>query len=1207
MTWITLPSVSVQNGSKIVTVNNTQTTNIKVGDALLIGNYQPVEIAGVFATQLSLRTNWSNAAQANASAVVLPTFGDFNAATQALRQATQVTQGNFKTLEDWGTKLGNVTFEGQDNSKHTARTLLQMDADVSELEEQANNLIVSLSGLNFALSKAIVDVLRSGNKEQYVASGFIHYGRARGGFSGGVPRISINEGMWSSTGSSEDVNTLNMGQVDGSGSQDGALGASSKTHYPVLNIAGFTSYVRGINGTTDISYIKFPEAPNGTVVSDSSGNCRGTGKPTLDLSKEVDPKYGDVADSVNEAVARAFEGIVRDGDLRNGAGAWIGTGSVVNNEIVLGDAQYLWQYTGGYYDISSSKDYVVEVVAADIVGTAEIIIYADTNKAASRRLLNGINVFTLTEFTQNFGGTTDYVRLATSSGSTAKILSVSLREVTEEVVTDRVDMAGLEFFKEKVGAYLYPYGMIQSKATTVDGVATTEDTVRPITYFAVFEGDTTSRGRGWKLADLTFVQLATIMSNPEHNAWYNEAGELMQFRCRQRSFAGLGNGDWRVINPKGDILSFGTGNLTRVAAQGRLDTPASPSGGGNFFAGYTFTAHNAKPEVGMFTVSSNSGDYQAPDGECYFYVLATVPRLNQGAYHQSFNPMGTKHWNRYDASGGNFWHQPNTGNNKTTARAFYQTIVMGETGARQPTGAIGQNSGRGDGRLYDAIYASGQGGVIDWRLPARDMSSKEEAAKVFQKVVNGTYRGIEKLTRVDIQSVSTAFLTFSRGPNQQSIYCNPTVGLRSMATLNKLPNLVNHGDNNRPVAGYAVSRTSGYVFPLAGRVWTDNDYLVAPSTVTTVPPSNEVWDIVVMSETNISVSGDFTALDVVGSPEKVLATPDLANGWMGRWCPIIPDNTGKTFPASKKYLTVLGREFTTDDGSTWQRISDWTGQGANATLNAIATSALQPDRVTLNHYTAFANQTKRSANKPVLNGSDGIGDVWATSGYGRDSDWGVLLQESLTGKVGVSDKTDDLAYRFALTRFSIHSASLIIDNSVGRKASHNPLTLTAPTNNSPAVKALWHQASNNQQATLNFLWNELIFDTNWRTPDKVWSGGSVSVAVGETFRAESSSAYAVAGLLMRCVKALTANATVLGAMHVSVGGDVISLSDGQTYFKVVNNGWSDDSTIRMIDGVGTFNNENGDTCLYGTDELSMPYGYTKNQAGAGKQVVGVDL
>ncbi|HFQ5369653.1 TPA: hypothetical protein ACGVAR_002200 [Vibrio vulnificus] len=1182
MTWITLPSVSVQNGSKIVTVNNTQTTNIKVGDALLIGNYQPVEIAGVFATQLSLRTNWSNAAQANASAVVLPTFGDFNAATQALRQATQVTQGNFKTLEDWGTKLGNITFEGQDNSKHTARTLLQMDADVSELEEQANNLIVSLSGLNFALSKAIVDALRSGNKEQYAASGFIHYGKARGGFSGGVPRISINEGMWSSTGSSEDVNTLNMGQVDGSGYQDGALGASSKTHYPVLNIAGFTSYVRGINGTTDISYIKFPETPNGTVVSDSSGNCRGTGKPTLDLSKEVDPKYGDVADSVNEAVARAFEGIVRDGDLRNGAGAWIGTGSVVNNEIVLGDAQYLWQYTGGYYDISSSKDYVVEVVAADIVGTAEIIIYADTNKAASRRLLNGINVFTLTEFTQNFGSTTDYVRLATSSGSTAKILSVSLREVTEEVVTDRVDMAGLEFFKEKVGAYLYPYGMIQSKATTVDGVATTEDTVRPITYFAVFEGDTTSRGRGWKLADLTFVQLATIMSNPEHNAWYNEAGELMQFRGRQRSFAGLGNGDWRVINPKGDILSFGTENLTRVAAQGRLDTPASPSGGGNFFAGYTFTAHNAKPEVGMFTVSSNSGDYQAPDGECYFYVLATVPRLNQGAYHQSLNPMGTKHWNRHDASGGNFWHKPNTGNNKTTARAFYQTIVVGETGARQPTGAIGQNSGRDDGRLYDAIYASGQGGVIDWRLPARDMSSKEEAAKIFQKLVNGTYRGLEKLK----QSIVTV------GANADSAVTE----YQAIGTLAEYGHLV----------GKRVTKLCGVI---GGVVWEHSRFLN-----NTVYESGGLLYVrlngqqqrapsmhyVLETETNLSVSGHFTQAGVVGSPVEILKIDVLNKGWMGSWYGLSKSGGVAVTACRKNTLTsplINGVVVSSDQGSTW---STGSTQASNALNTVTATYAVTEVRI-VNH-TAFAKQTKPSSNKLVLSGSEGLGDVWNSADSRIDG--GVLLGESMLEKVFTNSLWTASQNVIRLTSFKLANDRLSLS---GNLNTHDPLILSEPENNSPAVKALWHQASNNQQATLNFLWNELIFDTNWRTPDKVWSGGSVSVAVGETFRAESSSAYAVAGLLMRCVKALTANATVLGAMHVSVGGEVISLTDGQTYFKVVNNGWSDDSTIRIIDGVGTFNNENGDACLYGIDELAMPYGYTKNQAGVGKQVVGVDL
>lgn len=1171
MTWITLPSVSVQNGSKIVTVNNTQTTNIKVGDALLIGNYQPVEIAGVFATQLSLRTNWSNAAQANASAVVLPTFGDFNAATQALRQATQVTQGNFKTLEDWGTKLGKITFEGQDNSKHTARTLLQMDADVSELEEQANNLIVSLSGLNFALSKAIVDALRSGNKEQYAASGFIHYGKH---YTESIAP-NVNDGMTCA------ANTPNNVAIGRATSQ---ITGSSETNYAVMNVAGFTSNLI-TSETHSMFTIKFPEAPNGTVVSDSSGNCRGTGKPTLDLSKEVDPRYGDVADSVNEAVGRAFEGAFKNGDYRLGDnGDWFKSGAITFNAdgtVTAAGNGYISQsalaFVAGQTIVI--KGYISEALTlSNHLLQIDAVGGATPNYLYNRDALLGVGntsgSFEVT-ITLPTGTTSVSARLRAGESGSVTYGAISIRTVTEEVVTERVDMAGLEFFKEKVGAYLYPYGMIQGKATIVDGVATTEDTVRPITYFAVFEGDTTSRGRGWKLADLTFVQLATIMSNPEHNAWYNEAGELMQFRGRQRSFAGLGNGDWRVINPKGDILSFGTENLTRVAAQGRLDTPASPSGGGNFFAGYTFTAHNAKPEVGMFTVSSNSGDYQAPDGECYFYVLATVPRLNQGAYHQSLNPMGTAFIaHETNPEGNAYWWYSNE------MPANWLTSTLSCFSKKSPragyTGKIGDAAkARPDGKCYDAIYASGQGGVIDWRLPARDMSSKEDAAKIFQKLVNGTYRGLEKLTK-------TFFDTNKDADNVAGSGFTPSKALSSFSV----------GD-------------TGYIEGIDGVY---REYKV--KAVTTIvqfetPVSRKGGGIVLHTgKTNISVSGNFTTLDVVGSIERILSIPALANGWMGGRIAKTPDGTAVAYSLTRKNVGPIGigRQYSNNSGVVWTSDTPY----MDATTNTL-TSSLGDDTVQVLTYTAFAKQTKRSTNKPVLNGSEGLGDVW---NYCYNTiDTGNLLMESVLGKIGTNGTINpNRISSKALLEKSLRADGKLNDTSSSWSPyNHEPIVLGEPANNSPAVKALWHQASNNQQATLNFLWNELIFDTNWRTPDKVWSGGSVSVAVGETFRAESSSAYAVAGLLMRCVKALTANATVLGAMHVGMGGDVISLTDGQTYFKVVNNGWSDDSTIRMIDGVGTFNNENGDTCLYGTDELAMPYGYTKNQAGAGKQVVGVDL
>lgn len=135
MTWINLSSVSVANGSTTVTINSGLTTNVKVGDALLIGNEAPVEISGVFATQLILRSNWPNPTATNAAAAVMPTSGEFTTATQALREATNVTQGNFAEMEKWWTELGTVTFKAYDNSEHEVRTAKQMDADVQATQD----------------------------------------------------------------------------------------------------------------------------------------------------------------------------------------------------------------------------------------------------------------------------------------------------------------------------------------------------------------------------------------------------------------------------------------------------------------------------------------------------------------------------------------------------------------------------------------------------------------------------------------------------------------------------------------------------------------------------------------------------------------------------------------------------------------------------------------------------------------------------------------------------------------------------------------------------------------------------------------------------------------------------------------------------------------------------------------------------------------
>lgn len=137
MSWITLTSVTATSGQKTVAVNSGSTATIKIGDALKIGAFDIYEIEGVFANQLSLREPWGNATQTNAKAVVVPTFGDFNAAVTAMRDLTDVAIGNLTAIEDWGTKSGSVTFQGKDGQSYNARTMQQMDADVAAIEQQS--------------------------------------------------------------------------------------------------------------------------------------------------------------------------------------------------------------------------------------------------------------------------------------------------------------------------------------------------------------------------------------------------------------------------------------------------------------------------------------------------------------------------------------------------------------------------------------------------------------------------------------------------------------------------------------------------------------------------------------------------------------------------------------------------------------------------------------------------------------------------------------------------------------------------------------------------------------------------------------------------------------------------------------------------------------------------------------------------------------
>ncbi|WP_154217303.1 hypothetical protein [Vibrio parahaemolyticus] len=1057
-------------------------------------------------------------------------------------------------------------------SKTDAQTLKTQTEALANETKQVAEEIKSGSYVGWQIycqSEANMKAARMLASEQFAASGFVHYGR---GYTGSSPANGtlINEGLWSRTVEASLANALLMGRTSPTSNN-----GTSKTLFPVTHIAGFISNLFfNENGGNYTSAIKFPYAPNGTVVYDSTGNCRGSGKATLDLTKDVDSKYGDVAGSVNEAVARAFEGMTQNGDFRNGTRYW-NTSAVSTaasgGVTVKGSNTNMGKDTNQYYNCIVGKQYTVEIVCSAYRAGALTL----TNDSLKHRALdvNGVGTFKTI-----FTASSDPKYFLWLLGADMDITSVSVKPVSEEVVINRVDMFGFEYFLEeisKANPFVYPYGCIQSKLTSIEGIATKESN-RPITYYSVFDGDTTSKGKGVDFWAATDAQKRALVSNPDHNIYLLDDGRLVQWRVRQRTIAGVGNGDWQSVNSQGVALMFfqaPSGFTIQPSAQGILDVTPTWFGAGSKGAYYGIThATPIHKDNGIFC--AGLGGKVVPelgiDGHCYFHVCGVVPRLNQGAYHPSFNPMGCG----LEKNTGRYWYGD---------IAPYTSTLDCMLRVHPQSGHIGFGSGRPDGKLYDAIYASGQGGVIDYRTPAKDMSSKEEASKIFQKVVNGSYRGEELLTQSKVIAALTA----------QAFYVN-TAG-KQFQLIDATPLLTNLQKGDVVYAQNAEYTLRGVAITLGSRP--TFDYTIVSGT-----PVGEYQSgyLIHESKTNIPVSGNFTQVDVIGSPEKILATPVLANGWVGSWNPEIPKGTSQAYQLVRKMVTsgnTFTAPYTTNNGTSWssQPLT------INGTTNAV-TANWDDRHIWVVPYTAFAKQTKPSTNKPVLNGVEGLGGVYATARGHKDD--AVLLTESLMGKVLTSTAAPYAQLKtFENTRFGAGGTI----NQYPIAGSHSPIEIMTPNNDSPAVKTLWYQIANNQQCSLNFAWNELVWknlivkDVN--TASSPVKQGEVYVIKadvplkGQIFKANGNNAgWNWSGMYMGDE----------GEVYYG-GGNSVSLDTTVKSYQGKSDGWGDDSTIRIIDGIGTFINLNGDTCLYGTHELAIPYGYTKNKARAGSQVSGVDL
>lgn len=712
-------------------------------------------------------------------------------------------------------------------------------------------------------------------------------------------------------------------------------------------------------------------------------------------------------------------------------------------------------------------------------------------------------------------------------------LAFAAETATNKVVTDRVDMWGFEAFLREItdsDPFVYKNGLIQSLATDINGVGTVSDYVQPITYFAWYEGDTASRGLGVNWQTATESQRIAIARDPKNNIYFDDStGKFYQWCVRGRSFAGAGNGDWLNVESQSTVgCRFDLNSSTLVKIQGPADNTENTA-----YADHTSRLENPNPQIGAFTARNDSNG--AIDGESYFYVADTITRLNTGGHHPSFNPLGTRGFSNQDGTSSLEWHQ--SGARKPITRSDCFDYAEEGSGYPYTTGKVfgtivgvagaivggDVRSGRPDGRYYDAIYASGQGGVCrDMRYSAWGLTA-EDFAEQDLKIKSGEYRGRERLpfslpivvgensltTYISLGNTKPEWWDVAElgtGPTKSKnisdmFLTNPSTGEKLYVTM----------------TGYTESSNIGWFLRLSKTQYDassgSNQFhnLTAGDVLILQTQGSE-------SLCKTSIAGEYVHTEIIGDPANIILCDDLKDGWVGGWNPEIPNNQTTKVLWTKPVDEVppVGSVLITDNnGGTWSSgtVTAWFNPFTNSSNQLV----LNLDRIIVAFYKTKAKMTTLENNGVVYGGYKGIGSVFYTSYF--DEEFGSLLGYSLTGKVLIQGSG-------ALAIGTSEMESKVL-NKVGRIASdstgsiypdntHSPLLLAPPTHNSPAFKALDYNVVDKQQGFINYAYTELTYDT---TAGDWGDDGKINISDYETTMLDENGNTVLVGTA-RCVEPL---------------------------------------------------------------------------------------
>lgn len=576
-------------------------------------------------------------------------------------------------------------------------------------------------------------------------------------------------------------------------------------------------------------------------------------------------------------------------------------------------------------------------------------------------------------------------------------------------LADRVDKYGFAFKLETIDGsdpYIYPSGNTLDVAGRVDFVAAD---------------------------DATKAQLVTGDGDNENNVYLMNDGTVKQLRVYQYIEAGTTNGDWdipglRFDKTKGDVTTE------------------------------------------------------------LLYVMGSCLRLSKGKSHP-FNYLGAAL-----CSDSNKWYA------STDVISDIDDCFTGQVGGSIASG----QSGRDDGRFYDKIERYGKGGLLSYRVSAWDKSSSAEASKVSNDIKTDNFNGKEKLVFTQVFETTidrTTSPSYGRlgVSNSELDRIRQAIGMPTGPSSELFSSFNKGAYAYNPSTGYCVNLVDiGYGSASNSKVGmfldpeTQNTALydchpelflsnvrgelayksaggTSSATTAAFGADGDTFYIIVTSQIDLPVGGEYYLDDVLGAPVNLLQITELANGWLGYWCPLLPTSSPQKFPFQRKNLNATPKYTTTHTltlGSTWtnQELS------FSPATNDTEASYASPNYVGINTYLVKSYSHEPSDPKPVLGAQAGLLGIFTTESS-KKSD-GVLIGEACANEILKSEASGIVNESSSVVKYLI--------NGEIKRIKTEESELSAPTNGSKAVKVALYQVAVNQELYIGTLSNTMEHNgTDW--------------------------------------------------------------------------------------------------------------------------------